>query len=299
MQVSIILVSYNTAELTRNCLNSVYEKTKDVDFEIYVVDNNSTDGSAEMLESEFPQVKLIKNTENKGFGAANNIAIKECKGKYVFLLNTDTLLINNAIKILYDFMEKRENSDVGCCSGNLYYEDMSYQHSYNVAPNLTYYLLIVLFLRKIFSKLFKNYYVEHIHDEELVPLSEPKSVGFVTGADMFLRKSVLDKAGSFDEDFFMYYEDTELCHRIKNNGFGIYMVPEAKIIHIRGKSSGNNLKRMQLLKAGEYLYYRKCKGIISAHAAKLLYYFVYLRYFLQSKEKKYLDMLRVNYKTKI
>ena len=99
--VSVILVSYNTETLTKDCLNSLYEKTQGINFDVWVVDNNSKDNTCEMIKKEFPQVNLIENKKNKGFGAANNQAIKESKAKYVFLLNTDTVLINNAIKILY------------------------------------------------------------------------------------------------------------------------------------------------------------------------------------------------------
>ena len=126
MDISIIIVNYNTKKLIKNCLKSVFEKTQGINFEVYVVDNNSRDGSCEMIEQDFPQVKLIKNTKNKGFGAANNIAIRESNAKYVFLLNSDTILLNNAIKIFFDFMEKPENQKISCCGGNLYNKNMLY-----------------------------------------------------------------------------------------------------------------------------------------------------------------------------
>ena len=120
MDVSIILVNYKTKDLTLNCIKSIYEKTTGVDFEIIVVDNNSQDGSAEAIEQEFQNVKVIYNKINVGFGAANNIAIKQAKGKYILCLNTDTFLINNAIKIMFDFMEEKANQQVGVCGGILY-----------------------------------------------------------------------------------------------------------------------------------------------------------------------------------
>ena len=103
MDVSVIIVNYNTKELTRNCLKSVFEKTKGVNFEVIVSDNGSTDGSIEMIKSEFPEVILIENNANLGFGAANNRALKIARGKYVFYLNSDTLLLNNAVKIFFDY----------------------------------------------------------------------------------------------------------------------------------------------------------------------------------------------------
>ena len=120
--VSIILVSYKTKDLTRNCIKSIVEKTKNISYDIFVVDNNSQDGTCEMLKEEFPFVKLIENSQNIGFGAANNLAIKESDAEYVFLLNTDTLLVNNAVKILHDFLEN--NRQVGVCGANLYDENI-------------------------------------------------------------------------------------------------------------------------------------------------------------------------------
>jgi len=105
MDVSIILVSYNTKNLTRECLKSVYEKTEGIEYDIWVVDNASSDGSPQMIKEEFLGVKLIESPENLGFGRANNIAIKQSDAKYCFLLNTDTILINNAVKILFDYMD--------------------------------------------------------------------------------------------------------------------------------------------------------------------------------------------------
>ena len=106
MDVSIILVNYNTKELTGDCIKSVYELTRDISYDIFVVDNASSDGSVQMIKEEFPAVKLIESPENLGFGRANNLAIKQSEAKYCFLLNTDTVLVNNAVKILFDFMEK-------------------------------------------------------------------------------------------------------------------------------------------------------------------------------------------------
>ena len=112
MDVSIIFVNYKTKNLTINAIKSVIEQTKEIKYEIFVVDNASNDGSIEAISKEFPNLHIIKNSENKGFGAANNLAIQEAKGKYILCLNTDTILLNNAIKIMFDFMEKEGNENV-------------------------------------------------------------------------------------------------------------------------------------------------------------------------------------------
>lgn len=302
IQVSIILVNYNTKQLLRNCLQSVYEKTLDIDFEIYVVDNNSHDSSVEMIKSEFPQVKLIENKENKGFGAANNIAIRDSQAKYVFLLNTDTILLNNAIKIFYDFMEKPENISVACCGGNLYNEEMEKVHSYGIFPNLTELFLNVLCMRNLFRLAFHQYFDNHVNALAIGTNKndEIREVNFVIGADMFIKKSVLDKLGPFDEDFFMFYEDSELGYRMKKAGYKSVINPDSKIIHLESKSfKDNHIEKLKLFKESEYKYFKKCNGKISAIIAKSLYYLIYLKSALKEFDKFYLKMLVLNYKTSL
>ena len=119
MQVSVIIVNFNTRELLRNCLNSIYSQTKDISFEVIVSDNGSVDGSVEMLRSDFPQVILVDNKANLGFGTANNKGLDVAKGEFVFYLNSDTLLLNNAIKIFYDYWKQHESEQLGALGCNL------------------------------------------------------------------------------------------------------------------------------------------------------------------------------------
>jgi GT2 family glycosyltransferase len=256
-------------------LESVFEKTQGVEFEVFVVDNNSQDGSCEMIEQEFPQVRLIKNKENKGFGAANNIAIGLSKAKYVFLLNTDTILVNNAVKILFDFMEKEENKNVAACGGTLLNENFQQMTNGGHFPSLKG-VLFKLGLRNIFKK----YYDNHLNFAYPIISESIKEVDYITGADLFLRKSVLNKVGAFDEDFFMYFEEVDLCKRIKNEGFDIKFIPDSQIIHLEGKSNNKNLKRKEQSKISECLYFRKHKGLLGFLALKILYIILYLIEFL-------------------
>ena len=208
VDVSVIFVNYKTKDLTINAINSVIEKTKGISYEIFVVDNASNDGSIEAIEKEFPNINIIKNKVNGGFGYANNLAIKEAVGKYVFCLNTDTLLYNNAIKIMYDFME--QNSDVGVCGGSLLDENLNYTAQ----------------LCK-FPRLFNFTIIDKQNDSD----SKPIPVDWVCGADIFIRRKILYDTGLFDDEFFMYREEIDLCKRIKNLKYQIYLVPESKIIH--------------------------------------------------------------------
>jgi len=290
MQISIILVNYNTKDITRNCLKSLLEKVKDVNFEVYVVDNDSSDGSCEMIKQEFPEVKLIENKDNKGFGSANNTAIMNSKAKYIFLLNTDTILVNNAVKILYDFMENPKNQNIACCGGNLYNEDMTHQTSYGVFPSLKHILFVATGLHKIFPKYFKNKLLIDGFNEN----NELKEVDYITGANMFIRKVVLDKVGLFDEDFFLYFEETELSFRFRKNGYKSIIIPDAKIIHLCGKSfKGFNLQKEKIWKKSEFLFFEKCYGKVIKYIVKFLYYIIYIKSFLFNNKLYSKKMLKI------
>lgn len=243
--VSVIFVNYKTKDLTINAIKSVIEKTEGLNYEIFVVDNNSQDGSAEAIEKEFPDIKVIKNPENKGFGSANNIAIKQSKGKYVLCLNTDTLLVNNAIKIMFDFMEN--NPKTGICGGILYNSNMQITNSAGPFPCL-YLLLWKLGLRNIFKK-----HYNYISGNNCIP----EKVDFIVGADIMFRKSVLDDIGLFDENYFMFFEESDLCYRAKKANYDIKLVKDAKIIHLEGKSTKNLLQKKKMFKKSEFYYFRK------------------------------------------
>ncbi len=285
MDVSIILVSYNTKDLTRDCLKSVYEKTQGVEFEIFVVDNNSYDGSAEMIEQEFPDVRLIRNSENKGFGAANNIAIRQCNAKYIFCLNTDTVLLNNAVKIFFDFMENSENSNVGACGGQLFDKDMNANYSVNRFIGTDRILFSMFGLKYLFPKYYKKKYALNIL-EQYNTITE---VDAICGADLFLRKSVIDEVGMFDEDYFMYFEETDLCKRIQQAGYLVMFLPEVKIIHYAGGSTVKKKININHLKS-ILLYYKKNVSIFSYMLLKIL---LLLSYFLKLLLKKDLDAKKV------
>jgi len=255
LDVSVILVNYNTKKLTINAVNSVFEKTEGVDFEIIVVDNASVDGSIEALKNTFGnRIKIIESRENLGFGKANNLAIKQTESKYIFLLNTDTLLMNNAIKILFDFME--QNPDIGVSGGNLY--DSEDNPTISFKPKL-------FRLENAFLNVFKYYIRKCIKQTRINDFNyskRNKKVGYIAGADMFIRKIALDASGLFDEDFFMYFEEAELTNRLTKNGWFSYSVPLAKISHFGLGSQGGTVseKVMGLFKQSEYLYYEKVFG---------------------------------------
>lgn len=262
MDVSVIIVNYKTKQLTLDAIQSVFDKTEAIDYEIIVVDNDSQDGSIEHLQDKFnDRIEIINAGSNLGFGKANNLALKKAKGKYVFLLNSDTQLLNNAIKIFFDYMETDLNA--GICCGNLY--------DLNNKPNFSFSLnsgsIMSYFLDRIFrtvDKLYffltkKNYYHNFNYTQKI------KKVGYIAGADMFIRKSVLSFSGMFDEDIFMYGDDIDLSHRIKKSGYELVSIPCAKIMHIMSASfkKGNvkaGFDNYAIWKNGDYLLYFKMYG---------------------------------------
>lgn len=248
MDVSIVIVNYNTLLLVKNCIDSIIAKTACVNYEIIVVDNASTDNSKEYFSND-TRIKYIYNEKNLGFGLANNVGIKIAKGRNIFLLNPDTLLLNNAIKILSDFLDKHPK--VGCCGGNLYNADLEPIHSYSMMLPSYLWELNLLFASKIEKILWgKNAQFNHT--------LKNRKVGYICGADMMLRRSVLDQVGCFSDSFFLYYEDTELSYRIKQAGYEIISVPKAEIQHLVGKSMGGkefNPLRVKFVESGLSSFY--------------------------------------------
>lgn len=215
--VSVIIVNYNSSKLTIQAVQSLIKNTKRVEYEIIIVDNNSTDNSVSELKQLFaPNIRLIVNQTNKGFGAANNIGINISKGEYLFLLNPDTIFINDALDILYDFYKKNENKlNIGVVGAQLYDRNHKKNITYGTFPNLR---------RLLIEKPVPN--IET--NEDYV------KVDYINGADMFLKKAIIERCGCFDTDFFMYFEETELQNRIARCLFSQYIVPAAKIIHLDG-----------------------------------------------------------------
>jgi O-antigen biosynthesis protein len=231
IDVSIITVNYNSTELLKNCLESIKKITQGINFEIIVVDNNSMTGDIDGLQQDFNRLTLIKNKVNKGFGVANNQGVKVAKGKYVLLLNNDTLLFENSIKKVFDFAESSKGNEIISCK--LLNEDKSVQKSVYDFPTLLNVLTSNLFLYLLFpnSKYFNKY---HLMNKGINRITE---VDVVTGAFLFMHRKVFEALGGFDERFFFYMDDTDLCYRHKKNNGKVIFFPETSIIHLKGKSA--------------------------------------------------------------
>ena len=248
MDVSVIIVSYNTEKLLRDCLLSVQKQTSGIEYEVIVVDNASGDGSVEMVRKEFEEVRVLALPENVGFGRANNEGIKVARGRNVFLLNPDTVLVNNAVKILSGFLDAHVG--VGVCGGNLYGQAMQPVHSY-LGHVYSLYTEVDALLGGSLSKWRYGKNVSFNHT------GKPLDVGYITGADMMVKREVFERCGVFDPDFFMYFEETELTYRIRKAGFRVVSVPDAKIVHLEGQSFQFKEKREEVFLTSRKIYYKK------------------------------------------
>jgi GT2 family glycosyltransferase len=237
MDVSIIIVNYNTKNLLYNCLVSIFEQTKDIIFEVLVSDNASTDGSVEMIKLKFPQVNLIENKSNLGFGAANNRGLNIAKGEYIFYLNSDTVLLNNAVKIFYDYFEVNKlKVKIGVLGTNLLNDDLTPGYSY--AEFFTYGKEIIFFLRRWLAVYYHGMYkifTGHFKRNRIGRL-EPTygTVNIVIGAAMFMKN---DGFAKFDERYFMYHEETDMQLQKYRAGYKSLLIEGPKIIHFGGMSS--------------------------------------------------------------
>lgn len=269
MDVSIILVNYNTCKMTLEAIASVYSFTKELECEIIVVDNDSKDDSVIKIQTQFPEVILIKNKKNIGFGRANNRGMEIAKGKYYFLLNTDTYLINNAIELFFEFMENTKNSNVAVVGGQLYKPNGDYSVSWGPFPNFK------LFIKGSFWRYFyaKEFYDNEVQRQIQVDNINSYEVDYVSGANYFVRKEIIKKIGGFNKSFFMYFEETELTLRIRRkiSNAKVMVLPQAKIVHIGQGSTLESIKSLKfklLYLKSKSLYFKFQNG---NHACAMVY----------------------------
>lgn len=265
MDVSVIIVSWNTRELLRNCLTSISEQTRNTEFEVTVVDNDSDDDSAAMVGANFPQVTLIENSQNRGFAAANNQAIATAKGRYVLLLNSDTLLLDCAIDKAVAFAESHPEADV--IGPRVLNPDRTLQPTCFMFPSILNMFLSATYLYKVFP-------LNRFFGRERMTWwdrNNIRQVDVVTGCFMLIRKEAIERVGLLDERFFMYAEETDFCYRIKQNSGNIFFVPGAQIVHFGGASSTQIKPEMTLqLRAAILLFFKKHRSGLSYILACLL-----------------------------
>lgn len=233
MRISIIIVSYNTRELLKNCINSIYMTYPKKDLEILVVDNGSSDGSPTMVREKFGNVIFIESKENLGFAKANNIGIKKAEGEYILLLNPDTIVTKDCLEKSICYMDKHKDIGILGCKvvmpdGGL---DLACRRSFPT-PEVSFYRMAGL--SKLFPKnrRFGQYNLTYLDENETY------EVDSVVGAFMMVRREAIEQVGMLDEDYFMYGEDIDWCYRIKQSGWKVVYYHEAVIFHYKGASGG-------------------------------------------------------------
>ncbi|MFD1179385.1 glycosyltransferase family 2 protein [Paenibacillus puldeungensis] len=232
MDLSILIVSYNTCRLTLDCLQSVYDSRTVYTYEVIVVDNASSDDSVEVIARDYPQVTLVKNSTNTGFAKANNQAMAIAKGRYVLLLNSDTIVQPDTFQTMISYMD--EHLDLGATGCKVILPDGSLDKACKrgfPTPSASFYYAFG------FSKLFPDnprfnqYQLGYLDPNDTYP------VDCLVGAFMLVRQETIAQIGGLDETFFMYGEDIDWCYRIKQAGWGIQYYPETYIVHYKGASS--------------------------------------------------------------
>ncbi len=255
--LSIVIVSYNTREVLRECLERVEKYVSSEDSEVFVVDNASSDGSARMTAESFPGVKLIGSEKNVGFAAGNNLALRKASGKYILLLNSDAFLLENTLEPTIRFME--ENPDCGVLGIRLAGRDGKLQPSARKLPDAWNKFLVVTGIASRFprSKFLGG------TDFSWWDHAEVREVGWVPGAYFLTRKEVIDRIGLLDERYFLYYEETDFCLSAKRAGWKVIFYPHAEAIHLGGESSKSTRKRMSA--SGKQLVHLRIKSELRYH----------------------------------
>jgi len=249
MKLSIIIVSYNTQDYLRQALQSIKQSTDTLTKEVIVVDNASSDGSLEIIQNQFNWVKLIKNSRNLGYAAANNAGLGQARGEYILFLNSDTRILPETLAIMIDFMDQHPDAGVSTCRVELPSGDID-PASHRGFPTPWNALTYFVGLEKLFpqSKFFSGYHqgwknLSHVHE-----IDSPAGAFFLT------RKAVLDQIGGFDDQFFMYAEDLDLSLRVKRAGWKIMYVPSTKIIHYKKKSGRASSHRLTRSRTQQHFF---------------------------------------------
>lgn len=268
--VSIIIINYCTENLIQDCINSIIKHTFIANYEIIIVDNASPNDSFSVLINKYKETKNIichRIPENIGFGRANNEGYKIASGRYIFCLNPDTELKNNAIDILSEYLDSHQ--DITICGGNLFHRNGKMCTSFRMLyPSITWELNLLF-----------NYIPEILlygNNRRFNTSKEIINVAYITGADLMIRKSYIDEAGFYDPNFFMYYEDTELCYRAFKKGNRITNVPHAEIFHYEGKSFKNLDRKAKYNYQSREIFYNKHYNKLYHFIADFIFLFALL-----------------------
>jgi len=255
MKLSVIIVSWNVRDDLVRCLRSIEENHPLAPYEVIVVDNASEDGTVECIRREFPTVTVIENEQNRGFAAANNQGIQKAGGQYILLLNPDTIVHKSSLDTLIGFMEN--NPDIGACGPKLLNTDGTTQPSVRRFPTFrgALYRHSVFRLTGIFLSQYRKWLMKDFGYDRRADVEQ------LMGAALMVRRSVIEQVGVLDERFFMYFEEVDLCYRIKQAGWRVVFVPDAEITHLGGQSARQMPARNRLMMLESmFAFFRKHRG---------------------------------------
>jgi len=272
VDLSVVIVSWNVCHLLRRCLQSILDETALglSALEIIVVDNHSSDDSVDMVRSDFPDVHLIANTENRGFPSANNQGLQVARGRYVMLLNPDTEVLADALRVMVAFADA--HPDVGVVGPQLVHSDGSIQSSRRRFPTL---------ITAFFESTWLQPYAPRRLLEQYYVLDRPgdavQDVDWVTGAALMARREAIEQVGQMDEGFFMYSEELDWCRRFREAGWRVVYLPTARVVHHLGKSSEQVVPARHIhFQTSKVRYFRKFHGPIAAEVLRLFLLGTYL-----------------------
>lgn len=253
IEVSFIIVNYNTSQLTVNCVESIIEFTENVTFEVILIDNCSTEKSFLYLREKYGNLIIIENDDNVGFGRANNQGAKIAKGKYLFFLNSDTYLMNNASSFYLNFYNENVNFNIGVLGSILLNKDHTIGRSSSDLPSLK-----SILLNSVKGVIYRFFLLKNSgFVQAIIPEQESyKQVGQLLGANMFMERQLFVDICGFDELFFMYFEETDLQKRLSDIGKNCYLIRGPKIVHLEGQSN-TSIRKYFNYYASLFKYFRK------------------------------------------
>ena len=274
--VAIVIINYNSSKYTIECLKSIKDVVDpNFNYSIIIIDNNSkTDDYKELKTFVKAQqdIKLVRSKVNLGFSGANMLAAQYIKSEYIFFLNNDTVLINDCVSILYNYMKSNKNS--GICTGQMFNTDLSFHHSFNYFPTLATRLFGTGLMRLIKPENYPKKQIEY---------NNPLKVNYVTGAAMFIDYAKIAEIGGFDTNYFLYCEEEDIAMLMKQNNYDIYLVPEAKFVHHMGKSTIRNFNIEKENYISRLYFHKKHSNTLAYSLHKFLY-------FLKNIKKFYKDI---------
>ncbi|MCK5573683.1 MAG: glycosyltransferase family 2 protein [Bacteroidetes bacterium] len=272
MTLSIVIVNMNTWHVLQKCLRSVYRQTPDLDFEVIVVDNASSDGSPDRIRKEFQQVRLIQSSDNIGFAAANNRGLSIASGDYILLLNPDTEIRDQAILKVVRFMDSHPDVGIGGCK--LVFSDGTIQQSLRSFPSVWNLFAESTFLYRLFPKttLFGSYYMTHFD------YLSTRQVDWLCGAFLMMQRALPEDIGFLDEQFYMYSEEIDYCYRAKQAGYTAWYFHEAEVVHHWGGVSAVDQRVVLWMHGSQLLYLKKhFRGLEKAVLVGMKYMAMLLR----------------------